>query len=66
MARWGPGPWSPRVWARPFLTRLMPSKSADTEAGRRPRTPVEWTLVLVRLVARWRGRRPWVLIGDGR
>jgi len=66
MALLVPVPWSQRVWALPFLTLLMPSEQADSEAGRRHRTTVEWTIVMVRLVARWRGRRPWILIGDGR
>lgn len=66
MAMMVPVPWSQRIWALPFLTLLMASKQADTEAGRRHRTTVEWTVVMVRLVARWLGRRPWILIGDGR
>ena len=66
MALLVPVPWSQRVWALPFLTLLMPSKQADSEAGRRHRTTVEWTIVMVRLVARWLDRRPWILIGDGR
>ncbi|WP_175534778.1 transposase [Thiocapsa roseopersicina] len=66
MALLVPMPWSQRVWALPFLTLLMPSEQADTAAGRRHRTTVEWTRVMVRLVVRWLGRRPWILIGDGR
>lgn len=66
MALWVPVPWSQRVWALPFLTLLMPSKQADSEAGRRHRTTLDGTVVMVRLVARWLDRRPWILIGDGR
>jgi hypothetical protein len=66
MALLVPVPWSQRMWALPFLTLLMPSKQADSEAGRRHRTTLDWTVVMVRLVARWLGRRPWILIGDGR
>jgi hypothetical protein len=34
-------------------------------AGKPHRTVVDWTIVMVRLVSRWLGRRRWVLIGDG-
>lgn len=27
---------------------------------------MEWTIVVVRIVARWLDRRPWILIGDAR
>ena len=66
MALLVPLPWSQRPWALPFLTLLMPSKQADTAAGRRHRTTLEWSVVMVRLVRRWLGQRPWILIGDGR
>jgi hypothetical protein len=65
MALLVPLPWSPRPWALPFLTLLAPSKRADETAGRPHRTVVDWTIVMVRLVARWIQRRRWVLIGDG-
>ena len=60
-----PLPWSERPWALPFLTRLARSAQADAKAGRRHRTTVELTIGMVRLVARWLGRRRWVLLGDG-
>jgi len=60
-----PVPWSARPWALPFLTRLAPSKRANTAAGRRHRTVVELTIGLVWLVARWLKLRRWVLLGDG-
>jgi hypothetical protein len=65
MALLVPVPWSPRPWALPFLTLLAPSARANEAAGKRHRTVVDWTIVMVRLVARWLGRRRWVLIGDG-
>jgi hypothetical protein len=65
MALLVPLPWSPRPWALPFLTLLAPSARANEAAGKRHRTVVDWTIVMVRLVARWLGRRRWVLIGDG-
>lgn len=58
-------PWSPRPWALPFLTLLAPSARANAAAGKPHRTVVDWTIVMVRLVSRWLGRRRWVLIGDG-
>jgi hypothetical protein len=65
MALLVPLPWSRRPWALPFLTLLAPSKAANAEAGRDHRTIVEWSIVMVRLVARWLGQRRWVLLGDG-
>lgn len=65
MALLVPLPWSSRPWALPFLTLLAPSKRADEAAGKPHRTVVDWTILMVRLVARWLGRRRWVLIGDG-
>jgi hypothetical protein len=65
MALLVPLPWSPRPWARPFLTLLAPSQRANAAAGKPHRPVVDGTIVMVRLVARWLGRRRWVLIGDG-
>jgi hypothetical protein len=65
MALMVPVPWSPRPWALPFLTLLAPSARANAAKGKRHRTVVDWTIVMVRLVSRWLGRRRWVLIGDG-
>jgi hypothetical protein len=59
-----PLPWSPRPWALPFLTALAPSRSAPTRAGTRHKTTLDWTIQMVRVVARWL-RKPWVLVGDG-
>ena len=60
-----PVPWSNRPWALPFLTRLAPSERANRAAGKRHRTVIDGTLVMVRLVSRWLGRRSWILLGDG-
>jgi len=59
-----PLPWSSRVWALPFWTVLAPSERANTEAGRRHKTVIDWTVQMLQVVSRWL-RRPWVLIGDG-
>ena len=60
-----PVPWSSRVWALPFLTVLAPSAWANTAAGRRHKTTIDWTLQVVRVVSRWLGPRRWTLVGDG-
>jgi hypothetical protein len=60
-----PLPWNQRPWARPFLTLLAPSQRANVAAGKTHRTVIDWTVVMVRLVARGLRRRRWVLIGDG-
>jgi hypothetical protein len=60
-----PVPWSERPWALPFLTLLAPSQRANVTAGKRHRTVIDWTVVMVRLVARGLTRRRWLLIGDG-
>jgi hypothetical protein len=60
-----PVPWSGRCWALPFLTVLAPSKRANEKAQKRHKTTVNWTVQMVKGVARWLGRRAWVLLGDG-
>ena len=60
-----PLPWSQRPWALPFLTLLAPSERANQRAGKPHRSAIDWTIVMVRVVARWLQRRPWILIGDG-
>lgn len=60
-----PLPWSTRVWALPFLTVLAPSARANTAAGRRHKTTVDWTVQAVKVISRWRGPRRWTLVGDG-
>ncbi len=65
MALLVPVPWSKRLWALPFLTRLAPSKRADEAFGRRQRTIVELTIGMVWLVSRWLKQRRRVLLDDG-
>jgi hypothetical protein len=60
-----PLPWSQRPWALAFLTRLAPSERANQRAGKPHRSAIDWTVVMVRVLARWLQRRPWILIGDG-
>ena len=65
MALLVPLPWSRRPWALPFLTLLAPSQRSNVKAGKPHRTVIDWTVVMVRLVARGLTRRRWFLIGDG-
>jgi hypothetical protein len=65
MALLVPLPWSQRPWALPFLTLLAPSERANQRAGKPHRSTIDWTIVMVRVLARWLQRRPWILIGDG-
>ncbi|HZC02790.1 MAG TPA: transposase [Gammaproteobacteria bacterium] len=60
-----PVPWSGRCWALPCLTVLAPSKRANEKAQKRHKTTVNWTVQMVKGVARWLGRRAWALLGDG-
>lgn len=59
-----PVPWSHRPWALPFLTVLAPSQRANTQAGTRHKTTLDWTIQMVKVVSRW-VQKPWVLVGDG-
>lgn len=57
-------PWCQRPWALPFMTILAPSKKYNESRGRKHKTSIDWTIIAVRVIARWL-KRPWVLIGDG-
>jgi DDE superfamily endonuclease len=59
-----PLPWSQRAWALPFLTVLAPSQRANTQAGTRHKTTLDWTIQMMKVVSRWL-QKPWVLVGDG-
>lgn len=59
-----PLPWCKRPWALPFMTILAPSKKANIAKNREHKTSVDWTILAVRLIARWL-RRAFILIGDG-
>jgi hypothetical protein len=60
-----PLPWSTRTWALPFLTLLAPSERANTQAKRRHKTTVDWTVQAIQVISRWLGGRRWTLVGDG-
>jgi len=60
-----PVPWSPRLWALPFM--VVPALSTKTSAQlKKPeRTPVDWAGLLVERVRRWQPERTIHVIGDG-
>jgi hypothetical protein len=60
-----PLPWSARPWALPLLTVLAPLQRANEAAGKRHKTSIDWTVQMVKQIARWLDQRRWVLIGDG-
>ena len=60
-----PLPFCSRPWALPFMTVLAPSKKFNTAAGKKHKTSIDWTIVMMNLVCRWLKGRAWILIGDG-
>ncbi len=60
-----PLPWSARPWALPVLTVPALAPATSQRLGKRHRTVVERTQVLVRLIRRWQPGREQVLVGDG-
>lgn len=59
-----PLPWCKRHWALPFMTILAPSKKANKASNRPHKTSVDWTILGIRIIARWI-KRAFILIGDG-
>jgi hypothetical protein len=59
-----PLPWTPRVWALPFLTCLCPSQRYDEQRGRAHRTLTDRARQMVWLVARWLPGRDLVVTAD--
>src|SRR5262249_44373756 len=60
-----PVPWSPRLWALPFLTVLAPSEKTNHANGKRHKTSIDWLGQMIKVVRRWFPVRPIVLIVDG-
>lgn len=59
-----PLPWCKRPWALPFMTILAPSKKANKARNREHKTSIDWTIIAIRMIARWL-KRAFILIGDG-
>ena len=60
-----PVPWSSRCWALPFLALPLLSETACQRLGKRHRTLVEVTALLVGHLSRWLPERQIHFIGDG-
>ena len=60
-----PAPWSSRPWALPVLTVPLLAPATSKKLGKRHRTVVERTQLLVRLVRLWQPECELVLVGDG-
>ena len=58
-------PWSPRVWALPFLTVLAPSAKTNLANEKRHKTSIDWIMQLIAVVRRWQPDRALVLVVDG-
>jgi hypothetical protein len=58
-------PWSPRVWALPFLTVLAPSAKTNLANAKRHKTSIDWIGQMIVVVRRWCPDRAIVLIVDG-
>jgi DDE superfamily endonuclease len=59
-----PVPWAERVWARPFLTALVPSERSRHEQGRRHKTLLDVGRQLALQARRWLPGRDLVLVTD--
>lgn len=58
-------PWSPRIWALPFLTVLAPSEKTNRANGKRHKTSIDWLVQMSRAVRHWLPTCPVVLVVDG-
>jgi hypothetical protein len=58
-------PWAQRVWALPFMTVLAPSKRYYQQRGRVPKTLLERSQQMLKVLRRWLPRRDLVVVGDG-
>ena len=58
-------PWSRRVWALPFLTRLAPGRTTDAQTGRRHQTSLDHLQRMTSQVRHWLPGRRIVLVVDG-
>jgi len=59
-----PIPWSPRVWALPFLTVLAPSQRYHQQRGTRHKTIADWARQMVLQLRRWLPDRTLVVVAD--
>jgi hypothetical protein len=57
-------PWAERIWALPIMTVLSPSERYYQARGRTPRTLLERSVQMLRLLRRWLPERELVVVGD--
>ena len=59
-----PIPWAQRVWALPVMTVLSPSERYYQQRGRTPKTLLERSLQMLKLLRRWLPQPELVVVGD--
>jgi hypothetical protein len=59
-----PIPWAQRIWALPFMTVLAPSERYYQQRGRTPKTLLERSLQMLKLLRRWLPEQAVVVVGD--
>lgn len=59
-----PVPWSSRKWGLPFLSVMVPSKTAVEASGGKYKTSLDWAMQMVTVVSRWL-KRSWICVADG-
>jgi hypothetical protein len=59
-----PIPWAQRVWALPVMTVLSPSERYYQQRGRAPKTLLERSLQMVKLLRRWLPASELIVVGD--
>ena len=59
-----PIPWAQRVWALPVMTVLSPSERYYQQRGRAPKTLLERSLQMLKVLRRWWPTQELVVVGD--
>ncbi len=59
-----PIPWAERIWALPVMTVLSPSERYYQQRGRTPKTLLERSLQMLKVLRRWLPERELVVVGD--
>jgi hypothetical protein len=57
-------PWAQRVWALPVMTVLAPSERYFQQRGRVPKTLLERSVQMLKLLRRWLPTHELVVVGD--
>ena len=59
-----PIPWAERVWALPVMTVLSPSERYYQQRGRKPKTLLDRSLQMLKVLRRFLPKRELVVVGD--